>query len=190
MRKNKNWQTSCLVCAAPVVNCGSGRPKGFCSDTCKVTRRKERQSRYQSRKRAKRKADRLAKRGRHIALRAPSKMAQDMSRQRNIIAAEKLKRAKCAYHLHYFGADLYVTQDLLQIFEFDHVDRTQKHQPRKKRGGGVARMVARVSDTELIEEMQKCELVCCNCHRLKTIQEKDYSNGPVTESHQIQLELN
>ena len=189
MRNNKNWQTQCLVCAAPVINCGSGRPKGFCSDACKVIRRKETQRRYQHKNSDIRKAKRIAARGRTIPARTPSKMAQNRLRQRNMVAAEKMNRGKCAYHLRYFGSELYVTHDLMHIFEFDHVDRAQKRQSSAKRGGGVSRLIGRTTDGELIAEMEKCQLVCCNCHRLKTIQERDFSNIQIVESNQIELEL-
>jgi hypothetical protein len=178
------WQSTCLVCHASITNHGSGRAKTLCSVECKKTRQREiSRLRYQNVIRP----AQLLKR-KKIPARAPSKQSQDIARQRNMMAAEKLKRGKCAYHLHYFGSDLYVTQDLMHIFEFDHIDPNAKHQPNKKRGGGVARMIGRVNDIDLIAEMQKCELVCCNCHRLKTIENRDWSVKR-NEVQEVQLQI-
>lgn len=47
------------------------------------------------------------------------------------------------------------------VFDFDHV--------KGKKRGDVATMVGRsVSLKTLIAEIEKCELVCANCHRIRT----------------------
>jgi hypothetical protein len=185
-RVKSPWQSSCVVCAAPITNYGSGKPKTLCSTACKKARHRQTSKlRYETVIKPARQATPKV-----IPVRAPSKQLQTTLRQKNIVAAEKLRRGKCAYHLHYFGSDLYVSHDLMQAFEFDHIDRIDKHQPSKKRGGGVARMVGRVTDEQLIAEMSKCELVCCNCHRLKTIASRDWSaNKNSVEQSQLELQL-
>ena len=116
------------------------------------------------------------------------KQERTKARHSNIIAAEKQARGKCAYHLEYFGSDLLVTHDLAAIFEFDHIDRAAKLVKVK---GGVSSLRGKVSDELLIQEMAKCELVCANCHRLKTIQNKDWVKlqQRVTQEKQLQLQL-
>jgi hypothetical protein len=77
-----------------------------------------------------------------------------------IINREKLLRGACLV------CGLAVTVDNLVAFDFDHRD------PATKRGRGVSG-----SSTHYIEaEMAKCDLLCANCHRIKTWREKDILN--------------
>ena len=185
-RAKTPWQSNCQVCHASITNYGSGKPKTLCSVECKKARHREtsRIYYYNVKKPA------IQVQPRKIPARAPTKKAQDTARQRNIVATEKLKRGKCAYHLHYFQSELFVTHELMHVFEFDHIDRELKTRPTQKRCGGVARMIARVSDVDLIAEMNKCELVCCNCHRLKTINNRDWAHQKrQIEQAQLQIQL-
>jgi hypothetical protein len=45
--------------------------------------------------------------------------------------------------------------------EFDHRDSTTKVQ-------GVTRMIGRASIERILAEVDKCDIVCANCHRLRT----------------------
>lgn len=48
-----------------------------------------------------------------------------------------------------------------EVMEFDHVD---------VKNFGISVMVSRTTtDERLMEEILKCELVCANCHRLRTV---------------------
>ncbi len=173
------WYSNCKYCGAQLSNNGSGRPRGICSDQCRILARRQKQRRYSAKKPPNSPA--------YKPVRAPSSLKQREARQKSIVAAVKQQRGKCAYHLQYFGHDLYVSHDIMQVFEFDHVDRAQKHVPSKKRGGGVARMIGRVTDQQLLDEMTKCELVCCNCHRLKTIANGDWKKRAVETKPQLAL---
>jgi hypothetical protein len=178
------WQTTCLVCHALITNYGSGKPKTLCSIQCKKARNRETQKlHYHNVIKPARKL-----KPRKIHARGPTKLTQDTARHRSIMAAEKLKRGKCAYHLRYFGSELFVTHDLMHVFEFDHIDRELKTHSKEKRGGGVSRLIARVTDSELIAEMDKCELVCCNCHRLKTIHNRDWAKTR-NQIDELQLQI-
>jgi hypothetical protein len=74
-----------------------------------------------------------------------------------IINREKLRRGSC------MTCGLVVTVDNLVAFDFDHRD------PATKRRRGVSG-----ASTHYIEaEMAKCDLLCANCHRIKTWREKD-----------------
>jgi hypothetical protein len=174
-RGGKAWHTQCMVCGVTITNYGSGSPKTLCSRQCRLARMRE------------------ISKGRYVKkpkrVKTIDKREQTIARHKNIVAAEKQRRGKCAYHLHNFGSELLVTHDLLAVFEFDHVDPARKHQPSKKRGGGVARMIGRVTDEQLIAEMAKCELTCCNCHRLKTIANRDWVYASEKEHKSSQLVL-
>jgi formate-dependent nitrite reductase cytochrome c552 subunit len=56
--------------------------------------------------------------------------------------------------------------------DFDHRD------PRTKRSA-VTRMVGRAGVPRILEEVSKCDIVCANCHRLRTFQRR--STGSVRE---------
>ena len=99
---------------------------------------------------------------------------------------EMFRRGKCAYHVQYFGTELLVHDDHIEVFEFDHVDRTRKH----SRKQNISRMVKRNTLPELQVEVAFCELVCSNCHRIKTQRNKDFTaQGRVIQEHpQLTLE--
>ena len=56
--------------------------------------------------------------------------------------------------------------------DFDHRD------PASKRSG-VTRMIGRAGTTRILEEVAKCDIVCANCHRLRTFARR--SAGSVRE---------
>ena len=64
----------------------------------------------------------------------------------------KLDRAQCV------DCGLFVTEDTACVFDFDHLN--DKHL-------NVSQMVT-YSDMRFTQEIAKCELVCSNCHRLRT----------------------
>lgn len=56
------------------------------------------------------------------------------------------------------------------VLDFDHKDPTTKKE----------RVSAIMSNwTVIMEEIEKCEIRCGNCHRIKTIKEREYYNGDI-----------
>lgn len=47
------------------------------------------------------------------------------------------------------------------VMDFDHRDRTKKL-------GGLRRLVNLQSWSKIKEEVKKCDIVCANCHRIRT----------------------
>jgi hypothetical protein len=56
--------------------------------------------------------------------------------------------------------------------DFDHRD------PATKRAG-VTRLIGRTGTPRLLDEVEKCDIVCANCHRMRTFQRR--STGTVRE---------
>lgn len=54
------------------------------------------------------------------------------------------------------------------VLDFDHIDPIQKKM-------NVSRMIYKIrSRRKLIAEIEKCEIRCSNCHRIKTAKEMNY----------------
>lgn len=64
----------------------------------------------------------------------------------------KLARAQCC------DCGLFVTEDTACVFDFDHISNKLLN---------VSQMIT-YSDVKFEQEIAKCELVCSNCHRLRT----------------------
>lgn len=80
------------------------------------------------------------------------------------IEARKKSRQKCVDQVRSFKeenpcTDCGKTYPYF-VMEFDHV--------RGEKKGCIARMVKAGSPKKLQEELKKCELVCCLCHRFRT----------------------
>lgn len=56
----------------------------------------------------------------------------------------------------------------IRALEFDHIDRTAKTAMVKRLANGTP------SWKRLSAEISKCQVLCANCHRIKTIEERDY----------------
>ena len=76
-------------------------------------------------------------------------------KMRQMVIDEKLKRSVCMDCL------LVVTLDNRYIFDFDHRDPLEKL-------FSISSMYKGVSCESLMREMDKCDLVCSNCHRHRT----------------------
>jgi|DEB0MinimDraft_3_1074331.scaffolds.fasta_scaffold229170_1 5-methylcytosine-specific restriction endonuclease McrA len=63
--------------------------------------------------------------------------------------------------------------EIPQALEFDHIDRSKK-----KFGMNKA---WKYKWSTIMEELEKCVVLCSNCHRKKTIEEKDYLQVDVKE---------
>jgi len=145
-RNNKMWHSSCKHCATTLTNVGSGRPKTVCRP-CRLEQMK-----------------RVSK-GRY-KMRGPKiKVSREYlkSRDKQIIVEEKLRRGAC------LSCNLQVTHETASEFDFDHFDRSDKF-------NNVSKLKGRQIDTaRLLAEMLKCELLCCRCHRRKTLDNKEFT---------------
>lgn len=88
------------------------------------------------------------------------KNAAKRTQKRNaaIIKEEKLKKgcAKCGYKEHHAALD------------FDHLDH-------KKKSRDIAKMHT-TNVESLKKEMAKCQILCANCHRVKSFEERRLSS--------------
>lgn len=62
---------------------------------------------------------------------------------------------------------IYCNENNYLCLEFDHIDPTTK-------SFNIATGLKAVSKTRLKQEIQKCQVVCSNCHRKKTFQDFNY----------------
>ena len=100
--------------------------------------------------------------------RVPAKFTRRAT-NREILNAEKLRRGECELHsLYNNGERKFVVLGLEYLFDMDHIDRTQKHKT-------IAKM-AKDPVKRLMAEISKCQMVCVECHRRKTIESRDWVN--------------
>ena len=147
------WYTTCKICHSRIRNAGSGRPKEYCSGRCrnKTAKRLAQMRQYANRK--------SRKQG------VPIRIKRETNR--SILNAEKIRRGECELHpLYNDGERKFVVPGLEYLFDMDHVDRTQKHKT-------IAKM-ANDPVERLLAEIAKCQLVCCECHRRKTCESRDW----------------
>ena len=99
---------------------------------------------------------------------------------------EMFRRGKCSYHVQYFGVELPVHANYIEVFEFDHINRQRK----RGRDYMVSRLVVRSTLPAVQAEVALCELVCSNCHQIKTRRSKDYtpSDRLIQEHPQLTFE--
>jgi len=69
--------------------------------------------------------------------------------------------------------------EIPEALEFDHVDRTQKRIKMSR--------AHHYSWRYIMEEMEKCVVLCANCHRKKTTEEKDYLEIGAQESEEEEV---
>ena len=151
----KVWHSHCATCAKQIVNRGSGKPKKYCDTKCK-----EQHPATKAKKRA------YSKR-RYWANHIPSNVVRRET-NKQILIAEKLRRAECALHPSYNnGERKHVVPGLEYLFDMDHLDRNIKHKT-------IAKMMG-APEKRFRQEMAKCQMVCVECHRRKTIENKDWA---------------
>lgn len=51
------------------------------------------------------------------------------------------------------------------------------HRPGEDKVADVTKMRIRGTMAQLIAEMKKCDVVCANCHRIRTAERRDYANN-------------
>ena len=54
------------------------------------------------------------------------------------------------------------------VMEFDHRDGDAPRRKGSRRGMSIAAMCRRLSVDAIAEELSKCDLVCANCHKIRT----------------------
>ena len=98
--------------------------------------------------------------------RVPAKFTRRET-NRQILNVEKLRRGECELHpLYNNGERKFVVPGLEYLFDMDHLDRTQKH-----------KTIAKMSNDpveRLMAEIAKCQMVCVECHRRKTVESRDW----------------
>jgi len=96
-------------------------------------------------------------------------------RDDQIILDEKLRRGSCMV------CELIVTSQNSSLFDFDHRERHRK-------SWNISRLKGLYSSPDrLVKEMAKCDLLCCMCHRRKTIEERDFGPRETTPILQASL---
>ncbi len=94
---------------------------------------------------------------------------------RAILAAIKLEIGECQLHEKYNnGVRKFVTPGYEYLFDMDHIDPTVKHKT-------IAKMMAS-PEQQFRAEIAKCQMVCIECHRRKTIENKDWQNKSKKQS--------
>ena len=89
------------------------------------------------------------------------------NRNHQISHENMFRRGQCALHPTYNnGSELHVTIDNLPMFAWDHIDRTLKY-------ASVAKLKHRNAE-QLQTEIDKCQLVCHNCHAMKSKEHNDH----------------
>jgi len=86
----------------------------------------------------------------------------EYNQRRAFVNQEKLRRGAC------FDCGLATTLTNLMIFEFDHRDPDSKLFNISECKGKAFAIIA--------EEMDKCDMVCANCHRIRTANTAGWNN--------------
>ena len=159
MTAKRFWFTNCKNCNKQLTNHGSGRPRRFCNRRCYLDLCKKN---YVSKGPMGRSTINLSTKEAH-----------------KLVNNAKLKFGKCALHPLYNNGDDYVcTPDRLRAFCWDHLNR-------KNKISTISRMIGGSTQQELIDEINKCWLVCANCHQIKTYENMEYLK--ITKSLQMQI---
>jgi hypothetical protein len=161
--KNPKVTYTCELCGTTkTVYQHHSRAYRFCSQTCNLINA-----------RAQRKPDPLAaSKKRH---RRSNFDKQRRAKNHEISRQNMHKRGQCALHpIYNNGQTLEVTPNTLPMFAWDHIDRTTKT-------ASVAKLKDRNPQT-LQNEIDKCQLLCHNCHAMKSREHNDHYpiDKPVT----------
>jgi hypothetical protein len=71
-------------------------------------------------------------------------------------------------HPYYNDGQEYVcTPERLRAFCWDHIERTNKL-------ATISQMIGSATRQQILDEIAKCQLVCSNCHQIKSHENKDY----------------
>jgi len=153
--KNPKVTYQCEICGiTKTVYAHPHRLYRFCSQTCNLKNA-----------RSQRKIDPLATTKKRNRVNAFQK--QRRSNNHLLSANNMLARGKCALHpIYNDGQELHVTTNNIAMFAWDHIDRTTKR-------ANVAKLKGKDADV-VQQEIDKCQLVCHNCHAMKGQQDQDW----------------
>ena len=147
MRIKRVWYSNCQ-CGAGIPNQGSGRGRKTC-DQCKKQRWRE----YSAARYAKQRVIRQ-----QAPIKAYTYRKTRLSNLRQLIINEKLRRGKCEWPESCPLPEITLTN--YHAYDFDHRDpSTKKFMLSKIRGQ---------SEQSVIEEMEKCDVLCAYHHRIRT----------------------
>jgi len=148
------WSSTCLYCHATIKQQGSGRAKKWCNKKCHDSDPVV-------------KAQKVKNAQRHYWKdRTPSKKWR-LETNKQILIAEKLSRGECALHPFYNNGDRkFVVPGLEYLFDMDHLDRNDKSDT-------IAKMM-KSPEAQFRAEMAKCQMLCVECHRRKTVESRDW----------------
>jgi hypothetical protein len=77
-------------------------------------------------------------------------------------------RGRCALHpIYNAGTELIVNDENLPMFCWDHIERTEKT-------ANVSKLLAKTNEQTVQQEIDKCQLLCHNCHAMKGLQDGDH----------------
>ena len=68
------------------------------------------------------------------------------------------------------------------VLELDHIDRSKKTMRMKK-------AAQHMSWARIHAELENCQVLCANCHREKTVRERDYYSVDRVEEDDPQMDL-
>ena len=80
-------------------------------------------------------------------------------KQKNHVMQKKIDIGKCNH------CDKQVTKDNFYLFDFDHLRDKVKT---------VSQLIGKSTIKKIDEEIAKCQLLCCKCHKLKTAEQLNY----------------
>ena len=166
MRVNTTWKSVCTHCGTSLTNNGSGRPKSICK-SCRL------------------KQMRIYQKNHYV----PKPLYQPDRRisNRQILNTIKLEIGECQLHQSFNnGERKFVLPGLEYLFDMDHIDRHTKDHTVSK--------LMKCSEQVFRSEVAKCQLVCMECHRRKTVENKDWKSitkalKPLMTKVYIQLTL-
>ena len=144
-------EIKCDYCGRPTLWVG-GRPRKYCSKRCYPRNRL--QFGPPKRLATKLTPDELKRRSNE-----KSRRGQKLKRehQHELVRAKRLERGSC------LDCGLTVTDKTMVCFAWDHRDPAAK-------SFTISQRVGRGSDQELLDEIEKCDLVCHNCHAIRTME--------------------
>jgi len=115
--------------------------------------------------RGKRKANPLSK---SKKLQRTNLAQKQRTKDNRVLSHTNMKlRGRCVLHpIYNAGIELIVTDENLPMFCWDHIERSEKT-------ANVARLL-KTNEQAVQQEIDKCQLLCHNCHAMKGIQQGDH----------------
>ena len=137
----------CLTCQTEMLTYGN-RPKRYCSPKCRYPEIIKRRS--------KQTAEEIAEYSRQYN-------RDRYAKHKAIVTAYKLNQGHCK------DCQMPITETTIVCIDLDHRDPTDKHFT-------IAYKMASVTTQRLIDELNKCDAVCRNCHAYRTHNGKHWLN--------------